>query len=99
MYSFFVLGIVPGTNIQITFTQWLVCLGIICELICVVHLVRRWHLGGRQPNFYVNLPNHSLQKLELGLHTPTISPEPAQLVMPLQFGRHNRFAIQLKFFK
>ena len=98
MYSFFVLGIVPGTNIQITFTQWLVCLGVICEVICIAFLARHWHVTAHQPNS--TLPNHSLQKLEFsGLHIPTISPEPAQLAMPLQFGRHNRFAVQLKFFK
>lgn len=29
MYSFVVLGIIPGTNIQITFTVWcLLCLGV-----------------------------------------------------------------------
>ena len=36
MYSFLVLGIIPGTNIQITFTTWLQ----LCAVVVFVWLIR-----------------------------------------------------------
>lgn len=42
MYTFFILGIIPGTNLQITFTAW--CLMTICLLII-------WFYYRKNPNF------------------------------------------------
>ena len=33
MYSFIVLGIIPGTNVQITFTIWCLSCGLITAII------------------------------------------------------------------
>lgn len=37
MYSFFVLGLIPGTNIQITFTMWLEFVLLLAATIYGVH--------------------------------------------------------------
>jgi hypothetical protein len=41
MYSFFVLGLIPGTNFQITFQVWLDSLLIVTEIVCVTWLYRQ----------------------------------------------------------
>jgi hypothetical protein len=48
MYNFIVLGIVPGTNLQITFETWLVMLEVALVIIGLERLLglRRW-LNGR----------------------------------------------------
>lgn len=43
MADFFVLGLVPGTNLQITFYLWLLGASGLCLLIAA-HVVRRTHL-------------------------------------------------------
>jgi hypothetical protein len=40
MYSFFVLGIIPGTTIQITFQGWLDAVELAIALYCTVWLYR-----------------------------------------------------------
>ncbi|HEX3568891.1 MAG TPA: hypothetical protein VHT70_04435 [Candidatus Saccharimonadales bacterium] len=47
MANFFVLGLVPGTNLQITFYLWLLgasglCLLIIVRMMQRTHLLRNW---------------------------------------------------------
>lgn len=44
MYSFFVLGLIPGTNFQITFQVWLDCLLMVFEVIGVAWLYQRGFL-------------------------------------------------------
>jgi uncharacterized membrane protein len=41
MLDFFLLGLVPGTNIQITFVLWLYVVAIFCLPICVRQLAKR----------------------------------------------------------
>jgi hypothetical protein len=41
MYSFFVLGIIPGTNIQITLTTWLDSLALLVAIAALVWLNRQ----------------------------------------------------------
>jgi hypothetical protein len=41
MYSFFVLGLIPGTSFQITFQQWLDCLLLVVDMVGVLWLYRR----------------------------------------------------------
>jgi hypothetical protein len=41
MYSFLVLGIIPGTNFQITFGAWLNIIGLTLVAICMLYLYRR----------------------------------------------------------
>lgn len=52
MYALFVLGIIPGTNFQITFQLWLDCVLLAIELACLAWLRNRqlnfrqyWPLG------------------------------------------------------
>ncbi len=40
MYSFFVLGIVPGTNIQITFRSWINSVLLVIAVLLSIRLVR-----------------------------------------------------------
>ena len=40
MYSFFVLGLIPGTNLQITFQVWLDSLLLLIEVASIVWLYR-----------------------------------------------------------
>lgn len=47
MYSFLVLGLVPGTSIQITFQTWFDAIGII---IIIAALAFLGHLHGRHAN-------------------------------------------------
>jgi membrane protein implicated in regulation of membrane protease activity len=42
MYGFFVLGLVPGTDIQITFDMWLQAATVLCGAIAVLILIRRF---------------------------------------------------------
>ncbi len=41
MYSFFVLGLIPGTSLQITFLIWLDSILVTIEFMCAVWLCRR----------------------------------------------------------
>jgi hypothetical protein len=38
MYSFLVLGLIPGTNFQITFKAWLNIIGTLMVAVCSVYL-------------------------------------------------------------
>lgn len=42
MYGFFVLGLVPGTDIQITFDMWLQAATVLCGAIAVLILIKRF---------------------------------------------------------
>lgn len=42
MYSFFVLGLIPGTDIQVTFEMWLQAAIILCSVIAILILVKRF---------------------------------------------------------
>jgi len=41
MYAFFVLGLIPGTNIQITFTMWVDAIEFMIAVILAIYLFRR----------------------------------------------------------
>ena len=41
VYSFFVLGLIPGTNFQITFQVWLDCLMVVFEVAGLLWLQKR----------------------------------------------------------
>ena len=41
MYSFIVLGLVPGTNFQITFIMWLQALEVIALIVLITVLIAR----------------------------------------------------------
>lgn len=43
MYSFIVLGIIPGTDIQITFNIWLLATASLAIALCVRRLLRQRH--------------------------------------------------------
>lgn len=60
MYSFFVLGLIPGTGIQITFQIWMDCLLLVFEFAAVAWLCRRHNL---QLNRY--LPERMQQTVQL----------------------------------
>jgi hypothetical protein len=40
MVAFLMLGIIPGTNIQIDFNTWLIIMGIVSVLLCVLAIQR-----------------------------------------------------------
>jgi hypothetical protein len=47
MQNFIVLGLVPGTGLQITFIGWIISSLIVLDALCVIffirkHLVRNW---------------------------------------------------------
>ena len=48
MYSFFVLGLIPGTNFQITFQVWLDSLLLLIEVPCAAWLYRRYRYENDQ---------------------------------------------------
>jgi len=45
MYSVLVLGLIPGTNIQVSFAAWLVIAGIVCVMASIVWLEYRKRQG------------------------------------------------------
>ncbi|MBC7708023.1 hypothetical protein H7Y63_02265 [Polaromonas sp.] len=47
MYSLLVLGLVPGTNFQITFEFWLQCFGALVAAILLAYLGLRYVKAGR----------------------------------------------------
>ena len=48
MYSFFVLGLVPGTNFQISFTMWLQSVEAVVIAVLLVKLGSNFIIAGRQ---------------------------------------------------
>jgi hypothetical protein len=48
VYSFFVLGIIPGTNLQITFQIWADSLLLAVELLGIAWLYRQHHTAWRR---------------------------------------------------
>lgn len=38
MYNFFVLGLIPGTDIQITFTMWLEAMMLVISILYLIHV-------------------------------------------------------------
>jgi hypothetical protein len=63
MYSFFVLGLIPGTSFQITFQQWLDCLLLVVEMVGILWLYRR-HETVVAP--YLQTPAAFMRAHELG---------------------------------
>lgn len=47
MYSFIVLGLVPGTNFQITFEMWLQCAELLTLIVLLSVLAIRYTRTGR----------------------------------------------------
>ena len=43
MTAFLMLGIIPGTDIQIDFNTWLMSMGMLC-LLCIVFAIYRKHI-------------------------------------------------------
>ena len=66
MYSFIVLGIIPGTNIQITFTTWLNAMLVAISAVLLVRLYRLVVMQNfapavnRQPLFAQQLHSRSI---------------------------------------
>lgn len=66
MYSFIVLGIIPGTNIQITFTTWFDAMLLALSIILTIRLYRLVKAQGfehgitRQPLFAQQLHSRSI---------------------------------------
>lgn len=66
MYSFIVLGIIPGTNIQITFTTWLNAMLLAVTIVLLVRLYRMVAseetstIMSRQPLFAQQLHSRSI---------------------------------------
>lgn len=48
MYSLLVLGLVPGTDVQITFQMWLAAMGVLAGLSLLVRASWRWWRRGRR---------------------------------------------------
>jgi hypothetical protein len=48
MYSFLVLGLVPGTNLQITFRAWINIIALGLSVVCLAYLKRVRRLNNRQ---------------------------------------------------
>lgn len=66
MYSFIVLGIIPGTNIQITFTTWIdamllaLCIGLTVHLYRLIKAQNFDSVSARQPLFAQQLHSRSI---------------------------------------
>ncbi len=59
MYSFLILGIIPGTDIQITFTLWCLISGVIATVIYVYKLSGiKSVLNSFTKNIDFNKPSH-----------------------------------------
>lgn len=80
MYSFFVLGIIPGTNIQITFTAW-------CFMLLALLVV--WYNYHKNPNFNA-IVNLYIAKLYLKLDSLTKH----ELITDV--AGNKRFSVQLE---
>jgi hypothetical protein len=50
MYSFFVLGLVPGTNFQITFRAWINIISLTLTAACLIYLRRLRRLNTPAPS-------------------------------------------------
>lgn len=49
MFNFFVLGLIPGTNIQISFTMWCEAVAAICLSFCLRQRMHYRQLAGELP--------------------------------------------------
>lgn len=58
MYSFLVLGLVPGTNLQITFNTWLDMIGLALAGFGVAYLYRHHYAS---ESAWVRVPLHASQ--------------------------------------
>jgi hypothetical protein len=61
MYSFIVLGLVPGTNLQITFQAWLLVLAAVLALIVVIRVSYRLIVQLSMETIDVHQPLHANQ--------------------------------------
>ena len=62
MYSFFVLGIIPGTNIQITFQGWLDAIQLLIAVFGAVWLFRnRYQIRHQVRDAISRAPLHATQ--------------------------------------
>lgn len=60
MYSFLVLGMIPGTNVQISFLAWLTCLAILAVTVATFTIS---HRRRQQFKSLVSQLDSSLRKL------------------------------------
>lgn len=63
MYNFIVLGLVPGTHIQITFQDWVNLVGLLIVVVGLHYLFQPWRLVIRQ-----FVAEETQEPLRIGLH-------------------------------
>ena len=61
MYSFLVLGLVPGTDIQISFTAWLILMPILVVVFLICRPLIRYYMIPRPQLVQMRVPLHANQ--------------------------------------